>query len=157
MQGPWQSVMCAHWTLSAVLMYYGPYRPNLVLLSDSVLLLTSPLNSIKLCCRLSWLPLLLPVQPSHVHPTNCYMLGSEMPEDEMLLLLAWDKAFKSLGQRFPLDCSWTWKASQTRIHCESYRMIQLLLVTLIPSLDTVTVNTQRTADSIQRDKIWNDR
>lgn len=55
------------------------------------------------------------------HFSFCSWLGTELD--------------KILGQRFLLDCSWTWKASQTRTYCESYRMIQLLLVTWILFLD----------------------
>lgn len=144
---------CAHWT--ADVLWALETKPGPGYWFSSGTNITT--NLIKHHCRLSLFPLLLPVQPSRVHPTDCYMLGSEVPEDKMLLLLASDKAFKSLGQRFLLDCSWMWKASQTRIYCESYRMIQLLLVTWIPSLDAVTVNIQRAENSIQRDKIWNNR
>jgi len=64
---PWCRVHCSQsgalTELCAVLMYLGPYRPNLVLPSDSVLLLTSPLTSWSIaadsacchyCCQFSW-------------------------------------------------------------------------------------------------------
>lgn len=71
--------------------YYKPYRTKQDLLSDSILLLTSPLS-----CKLRLLLLLQPVQLSQVHPTDgSSEQSSGMPEeDNMHLLLAWLKLLR---------------------------------------------------------------
>lgn len=71
--------------------YYKPYRTKQDLLSDSILLLTSPLS-----CKLSLLLLLQPVQLSQVHPTDgSSEQSSGMPEeDNMNLLQAWLKLLR---------------------------------------------------------------
>lgn len=148
------SQSCVLTELSAVLMYYGPYRPNLGLLSDAVLVLTSPGTwpssaADSACCHYC-----CQVNPAMSVPQIATCWAQKCQRARCFCLWLGIKLLR--GQRFLLDCSWTWKASQTRIYCESYRMIQLLLVTWIPFLDTVTVNTQRTNNSIQSNKIQND-
>lgn len=80
----------------------GPCRPNLALLSDSVPVLTSPhLDQAWLQTQLVATAVASSTQlcPSHKS------LHAGLRNAKMVLLLAWDKALKSLGHRFLLDCS----------------------------------------------------